>query len=207
MLESIIKKINYWLHKPIELHKPIDASLLKKDLKIMGIIPQNIKIAPYFITVILILFLLNYYWMAVILIGMTIFFYIFFKNRALNEEEKSTILILIIVFNYFFVMFIAYNMLKEPQGWLIIFLLINIFNLFFLSILIMSGVIRAEEVSDKQVEKEELFVEISILVLIFLISQYVFNHYWAITFSICLLYSATLVDLSNKIIIKKLLKR
>lgn len=203
MLKSIIRKINHWLNKiNYWLNKPIDASLLKENLKRIGIIPQNIKIVPYFITVILILFLVGYYWLGFMFIGTIILLYILFKNRTLNEDMKIGILYLIIYFNYFFIVFIGYNISGEPQGWLIIFPILNI--IFNTALLLASGV---TEVSDKQFKKEEFFIEIIILTLIFVISQYIFNHHWAITFSICLLYSAVMVDFSEKIIIKNLLKR
>ena len=208
-----------WLKMPIH-----DLAANEKLVK-LGIVPRYTEITLYLISLTFILFFstsfefraeaLDFFedkvsaifWAAIILSGLIISIYSAFTKRILGETEKGLILFAVIFLNFFVAVHAGTHVLKETQGWLIIFPLLNILNAIFWLFLFRFGVITEKSISDEQTKKEEIILGTILLVMIFLISHYVFNHYWAITFSVCLVYATSLVDLSDKLIIKLLLRK
>jgi len=204
---------------------PIYDLAANEKLVKLGIVPRYTEITLYLIGVTFIMFLLTsfefraeafdffedvgetVFFGAIILSGLIISIYSAFTKRILGMMEKNLILLTVIFLNFFVAIHAGTHVLKETQGWLIIFPLLNILNAIFWLFLLRFGVITEKSISDEQTKKEEIILGTILLVIIFLISHYVFNNYWAITFSICLIYATGLVDLSEKIVIKKLLKR
>jgi len=217
MSESNFDKIKRGLATPINL-PPIDEKLIE-----IGIVPKYSQITLFLVSIIFILFyLLNFDFReeffdffikranpGVIFIFTAIILSIYntFKNRIISQIEKYLILFGIIFTNLFIALFAGLYVLEEAQGWLAIFPSLNMINAFLLLFLCRAGLMNEKSIGDEQAKKEEIVIGIFFVTLILLISQYVFNHYWAITFSICLLYATSLVDLSDKLIIKILLRK
>jgi hypothetical protein len=200
---------------------------LDKKMMEMGIVPKYTEITAYLISITFALLLItnsefrggisNFLieemgvWSLLsgiaILIGVTLSIYNAFENRIITSGEKYLILFTIILINFFVAFYAGTYILERTQGWLVIFPLLNILNAAFLLFLFRIGAFTERSFSDQQAKREEVILGTIFLLIIFLISQYVFNNYWAITFSICLVYATNLLDLSDKIIIKNLLKK
>ena len=216
MSESTFGKIKRRLKTEINL-PPIDEKLIE-----IGVVPRYSQITLFLVSIIFILFyLFNFEFredffdffikrgsFVVIFIFVAIILSIFntFKNRVISQVEKYLILLGIIFTNLFIAIFAGLYVLEETQGWLVIFPSLNMINAFVLLFLCRMGLMNAKSISDEQTKKEEIILGTFFVILIFLVSQYVFNHYWAITFSICLVYATYLMDLSDKIIIRNLSK-
>lgn len=67
----------------------------------------------------------------------------------------------------------------------------NIINCILLLALWRFGKITAKHISDRNATPVEAFLAALIIVAIFVICQFVFNLYWAITFSICVVYASS----------------
>ena len=204
---------------------PIHDLATDEKLVKLGIVPRYTEITLYLISITFIMFLLTssefraeafvffedvvetVFWGAIILSGLVVSIYGAFTKRTLGRKEKNLILLAVISLNFFVAVHAGMYVLEETQNWLIIFPVLNILNAVFCLFLFRLGAITEKSISEKQAKKEEVILGTIFVILIFLISQYIFNHYWAITFSICLIYATSLVDLSDRIIIKNLLKR
>jgi hypothetical protein len=197
---------------------------MNQKLRALGFIPQYSEITSYLISITFLLLLVvnselrdiffpsdfsynrRAFIFPILLIGIIFSIYNAFKNRIITTTEKHLILFLIVIVNIFMAISAGVYTLEEAQGWLIAFPLLNIFNALFLFALFKSKILNEKAIGNRQVKKKEVILGTISIILILLISQYVFSHYWAITFSICLVYATMIVDLSNKIIIKNLLK-
>ena len=208
-----------WLKTPVH-----NLTTNEKMIK-LGIVPKYTEITLYLISVTFIMFLLTssefraeafdffedvaaaVFWGAIVLSGLIVSIYGAFTKRILGRKEKNLILLAVIFLNFFVAVHAGKYVLKETQNWLIIFPVLNILNAIFWLFLFRLGAITEKSISDKQAKKEEIVLGTLFVILIFLISHHVFNHYWAITFSVCLVYVTSLVDLSDRIIIKSLFRK
>ena len=135
----------------------------------------------------------------IILSGILLSFGNIFIKRNISKIEKKVLLIFAMLINVAIGVSAGFHILEKPQGLLVIFPVINIMNAYFLYILYRGGIITEKLISDKQAEKEEVIIGTIIIIIIFFISQNIFQNYWAITFSICIIYSTHLLELSHKL--------
>jgi hypothetical protein len=70
----------------------------------------------------------------------------------------------------------------------------NIINCVFLLMSLRSGLIDERNISDEKAGRFELLFGFLITVTIFIVCQFLFKLYWAITFSICVIYATSFSD-------------
>jgi hypothetical protein len=75
--------------------------------------------------------------------------------------------------------------------WLIVFPIWNIINSLLMLSMFYMKVIDEESISDRQATPLRIFLGLIAIVAIFLLCNYVFKLYWAITFSICIVYTTS----------------
>jgi hypothetical protein len=75
--------------------------------------------------------------------------------------------------------------------WLLVFPIWNIINSFLMLSMFYMKVIDEECISDRKATPIQIFLGLTAIVAIFLLCNYVFKLYWAITFSICIVYTTS----------------
>lgn len=116
-----------------------------------------------------------------------------FSKRQKSRFEKIFMIFFIIMIN-FLVGFNAgeYVLGREANNFLIIFPLWNMISAILLLLLLNSGVIGPNSISATNMDTEDFIIGAILVTMFFGVSQYVFENYWAITFSICLWYAELL---------------
>jgi hypothetical protein len=82
----------------------------------------------------------------------------------------------------------------------VIFPIINIINAVILLILWRFKILDETAVLDAQAKRSEILVGSFAVIIIFAYSHYISQDYWAITFSMCLVYATILNEIINKIL-------
>ena len=77
------------------------------------------------------------------------------------------------------------------SNWWIIFPIWNLINARILGQMLISGVINEDCVSDRRATPHQVFLGLAAVIAIFLFCNYTFKLYWAITFSICTVYTTS----------------
>jgi hypothetical protein len=132
-----------------------------------------------------------FYLLAIIFFFLGAIFSIYhaFSKRKKEDIEKYCMLIFAVITNSVVGIIAAGYILIKAKGYLIIFPLLNIFEgLLTLLIFSKTEAIGIESILDEDAKMNEIKIGIPATIIIFIISQYVFKNYWAITFSICLAY-------------------
>ncbi len=77
------------------------------------------------------------------------------------------------------------------SNWLLAFPIWNIINGFLLLIMFRCGIINEDCIIERKVKLFEVILSMAAVLVIFVLCNYVFKLYWAITFSICIVYSTS----------------
>jgi len=77
------------------------------------------------------------------------------------------------------------------SNWLLVFPIWNIINSFLMLIMFYMKAIDEDCISDRKAAPLRIFLGLIAVVAIFLLCNYVFKLYWAITFSICIIYTTS----------------
>ena len=143
-----------------------------------------------------------------------------FSKREKYEWEKVVMLIFAVVFTAGSGIYAGKAMLAEAgQGlefslnsrswlsqigtltksltWQTVFPLWNIANGVLMLFLLRSGMISTSAITDKDAKLWEVLLGLAILVVVFLVCQYGFKTHWAVTYSICIVYSTNFVTSSG----------
>ncbi len=91
----------------------------------------------------------------------------------------------------------------EITIFIIIFPLINIYSAINLSFLFLSGAMDINSILNKDMQKYKIALSFIAIGIIFVISQFILNNYWAFTFSLCILYATIVNKYVEKIFFRK----
>lgn len=138
----------------------------------------------------------------ILCLGISVY-YAFFP-KITPKIAKKIILFYVILINIFAGVYASLYLLENSQGLYIIFPIFNLFSAILLSILFRAGVIHENSISNKQAKISEIIFSLILILLLFILSQYVLDNYWAITFSLCLFYASNINEVINKILFKRL---
>jgi uncharacterized BrkB/YihY/UPF0761 family membrane protein len=122
-----------------------------------------------------------------------------FTKRLMTKLEKQVMVTFAVFTNFIAGYFAGEHILKQSKGIWIIFPILNIASAVLLLFLFRMGVIKEDSISDKQAKKSEIILGAIFVFITFLVSQYFFKNYWAITFSVCTSYATNLNEVFNKI--------
>jgi hypothetical protein len=118
-------------------------------------------------------------------------FYMVLSHREKTDNEK-VIMAFFAVITTIIIAYTSGTYLKKTHkivDWQIIFPIWNLFNARMLLTMLTRGVINEECISDRQATPLQVFLGLTAVVAIFLFCNYNFKLYWAITFSICTVYT------------------
>jgi len=130
--------------------------------------------------------------------GLALSVYHAFSKKRVTKRVKNAMLFFAVFINFLVGFYAGFYTLEKAKGYLIIFPVINIISAFLLLLLLRFEVITSKSISDKQAKLREIILGSIIICAIFVISQYLFHNYWAITFSLCVVYATNVNNFINK---------
>lgn len=133
-----------------------------------------------------------------LLLGGLYSLYYVFTPKKTPKFAKTMMLFFAIYTNFFVGLYSGFYLLKTTTGLLIIFPLLNILQSFLIIILWDIDVIDEGSILDTQLKRMEILTSFILLLILFFLFQYVFQMYWALTFSICLDYISILSNFVQK---------
>jgi len=116
-----------------------------------------------------------------------------FIKREKSEYERDIMLWFAIVTNVFTGIVASVYIIKntEVHNWQLIFPIWNIVNAVILYLMTVTDFIDENCIVDRQVASAQITLGMAAIVVIVLICNYVFKLHWAITFSICIIYTTS----------------
>jgi hypothetical protein len=126
----------------------------------------------------------------VFLCGMGLSIYHIFTTREKTGFEKNMMLFFAVLANAVTGIIAGVFVLRQAAvgDWLLIFPVWNIINGVLLLVMLRCRIIDEECISDRDATASQVVVGLATLFIVFVFCNYVFQLYWAITFSICIVY-------------------
>jgi len=134
------------------------------------------------------------YIMAIIfLCGMGLSIYHIFTTREKSDFEKKVMLFFAVLANAITGIAAGVHVIKstDTHNWLLVFPLWNIINGVLLLLMLRGKIIDERCISDRDATIQEVIIGLIAVLVIFVFCNYVFNLHWAITFSICIVYTTS----------------
>jgi hypothetical protein len=128
---------------------------------------------------------------AFFLYGFGLSIYHLYTTREKTSFEKQAMLIFAVVTNICTAFAAGIYMLKESTGWTIIFPIWNLINAGLLLTTVRLGWIDERCLSDREATYLQILIGLTVIFLIFTFCNFVFGLHWAITFSICIVYTTS----------------
>lgn len=143
--------------------------------------------------------------LAILLVGIFLSFFYIISSKEIPKFSRMLLLFYALIVNLLVSIEAYWYISSYVQGWYIVFPFINAANAFIVAILFIkrTNIVLDASIVSKQSTYAEIIVGSSLVCVIFFVSQYVLNNYWAITFSICLVYATNLNEFINRVFIEK----
>jgi len=129
----------------------------------------------------------------IFLCGLYLSIYHVFTTREKTEAEKWGMLIFAVLTNAATGIVAGLYVLKNDnvRDWQLIFPIWNIINGALLLLMLRFKIIDEECISDRDAKATEVIIGLTAVLVIFIFCNYIFKLYWAITFSICIIYATS----------------
>jgi hypothetical protein len=192
------------------------AQILQK----IGLVPKHTEVSMFLTTITMIIlslfnkefleqFVLNHFSDIRLAIIFSVFMvasiYFAFSKRTCSGFIAVLMAISMSLMNFFIALQGFFFLLNAEKGSLwMIFPGLNLISAFTLLLLIRIKVINEKNIiSTKQAKSHELIIGSVAVIIIFVLSQFLFKNYWAITFSICLTYAGLANEILTKIFFRE----
>lgn len=126
-----------------------------------------------------------------------------FTSRAKTDLEKHVMLAFAVLVNAFSGIKAGMHMLEQSEGLLLVFPFWNIFNGFVLLIMFRAKVIDESCIIDDNATPPQVIFGTLIVIATFVACEFVFNIYWAITFSLCVTYASNIDSTVQGVFLKQ----
>jgi len=129
--------------------------------------------------------------------GLVLSLYCVFAERKITAIEKRVMLFFVVISNGFCGIMASRHILEQSTDTHWVFLVLPMWNIINCVILLASyrfGALTEKNISDEKTSRLEVLVAVVIILAIFVVCRFVFKLYWAITFSICVIYSTSFGD-------------
>lgn len=133
----------------------------------------------------------RYLYVGLFMLGMSLCLYHVFTPRQKTDIEKGIMLLFAISINAATGIIAGFYMLKGCPGWLLIFPAWNIINSILLIIMQYVNLFDEDQISDRDATITQVIIGLAAILIIFYICNNVFNLHWAITYSICIIYTTS----------------
>jgi hypothetical protein len=129
----------------------------------------------------------------IFLCGLFLSVYHVFTTREKTEAEKWGMLIFAVLANAITGIVAGLYVLKsnEVRGWQLVFPIWNIINSALLILMLRFKIIDEECISDRDATAVQTILGLAAVLVIFAICNFVFKLHWAVTFSICIVYTTS----------------
>jgi hypothetical protein len=128
----------------------------------------------------------------ILLAGMCLSIYHVFTKRPKSDIEKSLMLLFAVLINAGTGIISCWIILTSSiRDWQIIFPIWNVINSALLIVMLRYRIIDEECISDRDASPKEVVIGLIMVLAIFILCDYVFKLHWAITFSICIVYTTS----------------
>jgi hypothetical protein len=137
---------------------------------------------------------LRVYIMAIIfLCGMGLSIYHIFTTREKSDFEKKVMLFFAVLANAITGIAAGVHVIKntDTHNWLLVFPLWNIINGVLLLLMLRGKIIDERCISDRDATAGQVILGLIAVFIIFIFCNFVFKLHWAITFSICIIYTTS----------------
>jgi DNA-directed RNA polymerase subunit RPC12/RpoP len=134
-----------------------------------------------------------YFLVVVIMGGMGLSIFHIFTRRTKSDYEKRIMLIFAVLTNAISGIAAGVDVIRntDSPNLLIVFPLWNIINGVLMLLLMRGGFINERCIADRDATAGEVIFGLLAMLVIFIFCNYVFKLYWAITFSICIIYATS----------------
>ena len=133
----------------------------------------------------------RYLYVGLFAIGMLLCLYHVFTKRKKTDIEKEIMLVFAITINAATGVIAGLYMLKESPGWLLAFPVWNLLNSAAIILMQYVDFFNEDQISDRDATITQVIIGLIAILIIFYICNNVFNLYWAITYSICIIYTTS----------------
>ena len=133
----------------------------------------------------------RYIYIGLFMLAMLLCLYNVFASRKKTDIEKSIMLVFAITINAATGVIAGLYMLKECPGWLLVFPVWNILNSAIIIIMQYIDLFDESQISDRDATKTQVIIGLVAILIIFYICNNVFKLHWAITYSICIIYTTS----------------
>jgi hypothetical protein len=128
---------------------------------------------------------------ALFMFAMFLCLYHVFTLRKKTEVEKGIMLLFAITVNAATGFIAGFYMLKECPGWLLVFPAWNIINSVLLIIMQYVNLFDENQISDRDATTTQVIIGLAAVLIIFFLCNNTFKLHWAITYSICIIYTTS----------------
>jgi hypothetical protein len=135
-------------------------------------------------------YLRHYIALVLFVLGILFSLYHVFTTKQKTDGEKAVMLFFAVIVNGFSGIAAGMHMLKESHGILMVFPIWNIVNGALLLLMYRFDIIDESSIVDDNATPFQVILGSMVVVAIFIVCRFVFEMYWAITFSICVTYAS-----------------
>jgi hypothetical protein len=125
------------------------------------------------------------------MLGMFLCLYHVFTLRRKTDVEKGIMLLFAITVNAATGFIAGFYMLKDCPGWLLVFPAWNIINSALLIIMQYVNLFDESHISDRDATITQVILGLIAVLVIFFLCNNTFKLHWAITYSICIIYTTS----------------
>ncbi len=127
------------------------------------------------------------------LCGMGLSIYHIFTTREKTDFEKKIMLLFAVLTNAGTGIFSAWYVIKNSavNDWLLVFPIWNIVNSVLMLLMLRIEIINEECISDRNATIAQVTIGLASVLIMFVFCNFVFHLHWAITFSICIVYTTS----------------
>jgi DNA-directed RNA polymerase subunit RPC12/RpoP len=133
----------------------------------------------------------RYIYVALFMLGMSLCLYHVFTLRKKTDVEKGIMLLFAITVNAATGFIAGFYMLKECPGWLLAFPIWNIINSALIIIMQYVNLFDEDHISDRDATIPQVILGLTAVLIIFFLCNNTFKLHWAITYSICIIYTTS----------------
>jgi hypothetical protein len=129
----------------------------------------------------------------VFLTGFGLSLYHVFTSREKTSFEKMIMMLFAVVTNAGTGIIAGWYVIKHGSihNWLLIFPIWNLINGVFMLLMLRFRIVDEECISDRDATAKQVILGLIAVFVIFIFCNYVFKLHWAITFSICIIYTTS----------------
>ncbi len=133
----------------------------------------------------------RYLYVGLFMLGMFLCLYHVFTPRQKTDTEKGIMLLFAVTINAATGLIAGFYMLKNCPGWLLVFPAWNIINSILLIIMQYVNLFDESQISDRDATITQVIIGLAAILIIFYICNNTFKLHWAITYSICIIYTTS----------------